>query len=107
MTVPTVRPVLKWAGGKSRLLPQILAALPRRIETYYEPFIGGAAVFFALAGQRRFERAVLSDRNPALIDVYKALRKDPGGVIRVLKSYVHDEDEYYRIRGLDPKTLKL
>ena len=89
------------------MLPQILAALPRRIETYYEPFIGGAAVFFALATQRRFKRAVLSDRNPALIDVYKALREDADAVIRVLESYEHNEDEYYRIRSLDPTKLKL
>jgi DNA adenine methylase len=104
---PPVRPVLKWAGGKSRSLPQILKALPERIETYYEPFIGGAAVFFALAGARRFESAVLSDRNPALIDVYVALQKDPGAVIRVLKGYTHSEDEYYRIRSIDPESLDL
>jgi DNA adenine methylase len=105
MTRP-VRPVLKWAGGKSRSLPDILAALPERIGTYYEPFIGGAAVFFALASEQRFKKAVLSDRNPALIDVYKALKKDPAGVIKVLRTYVHDQDEYYRIRSLDPKTLE-
>jgi DNA adenine methylase len=99
------RPVLKWAGGKSRSLPDILAALPERIDTYYEPFIGGAAVFFALASEKRFKKAVLSDRNPALIDVYSALKKDPEGIIKVLRTYVHDQDEYYQIRSLDPKTL--
>jgi DNA adenine methylase len=107
MTVRAVRPVLKWAGGKSRSLPQILAALPTEIGTYYEPFIGGAAVFFALAAERRFRRAVLSDRNPALIEVYQALRDDVDGVIRVLCRYKHNEDEYYRIRSLDPETLDL
>ena len=54
-------PFLKWAGGKRQLLPKILALAPARIETYYEPFIGGGAVFFALAAQRRFSRAVLGD----------------------------------------------
>ncbi len=39
------RPVLKWAGGKGRLVPKILAALPSNIRTYYEPFVGSAAVF--------------------------------------------------------------
>jgi DNA adenine methylase len=100
-----VRPVLKWAGGKSRSLPEILGALPERIETYYEPFIGGAAVFFALASEKRFKKAVLSDSNRALIEVYSGLKKDPEGIIKVLKTYVHDQDEYYRIRSLDPKTL--
>jgi DNA adenine methylase len=102
---PPVRPVLKWAGGKSRSLPEILKELPEQIETYYEPFIGGAAVFFALASARRFESAVISDGNPALIDVYKALKKDPEAVIRILRGYTHSEDEYYRIRSLDPKKL--
>jgi DNA adenine methylase len=104
MTVP-VRPVLKWAGGKSRSLPAILGALPERIGTYYEPFIGGAAVFFALATERRFKRAVLSDRNAALIEVYSGLQKDPEGIIRILKTYKYDQDTYYRIRALDPRAL--
>lgn len=100
-----VRPVLKWAGGKSRSLPSILSALPERIETYYEPFIGGAAVFFALASEKRFKKAVLGDRNPALVELYGHLQKDPEGIIKVLRTYVHNQDEYYRIRSLDPKTL--
>jgi DNA adenine methylase len=102
-----IRPVLKWAGGKSRSLPHILGEFPDAIGTYYEPFIGGAAVFFALATAKRFKRAVLSDRNPALIDVYRALKKDADAVIRVLETYRHEEDEYYRIRALDPGALDL
>ncbi len=104
MTLP-VRPVLKWAGGKSRSLPDILKELPDQIGTYYEPFIGGAAVFFALAAERRFKSAVLSDRNRDLIEVYRGLKKDPEGIIKVLRGYVHDRDEYYRIRSLEPSKL--
>ena len=44
----TARPFLKWAGGKSQLLPELVRRSPRRIETYYEPFLGGAALFFAV-----------------------------------------------------------
>ena len=58
------RPVLKWAGGKAQLVDHILPLLPREIRTYHEPFCGGGAVFFALAAQGRFKRAVLSDSNP-------------------------------------------
>jgi DNA adenine methylase len=107
MSQAPVRPVLKWVGGKSRSLPHILGEFPDKIGTYYEPFIGGAAVFFALATARRFKRAVLSDRNPALIDVYRALKKDADSVIAVLKKYRYERDEYYRIRALDPGELGL
>lgn len=102
-----IRPVLKWAGGKSRSLPDILAALPERIDTYYEPFVGGAAVFFALAGARRFRRAVLSDRNADLVEVYRGVKSDVEGVIRALRGYRYDRDEYYRIRALSPESLSL
>jgi DNA adenine methylase len=104
---PSVRPVLKWAGGKSRSLPDILAELPEQIDTYYEPFVGGAAVFFALVQPKRFRRAVLSDRNAALIDVYRAVKKDPDAVIQILSGYRYEHDEYYRVRAIDPKELDL
>ncbi len=101
------RPVLKWAGGKSRLLPEILRCLPEQIDTYYEPFVGSAAVFFALRTQGRFRKAVLSDRNHELIDVYRALKKDVDSVIAALKDHSYDKDVYYRVRATDPKTLDL
>lgn len=105
MRPSAVRPVLKWAGGKSRSLPSILASLPERIDTYYEPFVGGAAVFFALSEAKRFRRAVLSDRNADLIDVYRGLKADADAVIQVLRSYRYERDEYYRIRALVPADL--
>ena len=74
-------PFLKWAGGKRQLLPKILALAPARIETYYEPFIGGGAVFFALAAQRRFSHAVLGDANPELVNCYETIRDDVAGEI--------------------------
>lgn len=73
-TLPVARPVLKWVGGKGRLLPELLGRVPDSFEAYHEPFIGGGALFFALAGQGRLGRACLSDANPSLINVYLALR---------------------------------
>jgi DNA adenine methylase len=104
-----LRPILKWAGGKSRLVPLILSRLPAQISTYYEPFIGGGAVFFALAADKRFKRAVLGDKNRELIDVYKGVKADVDGVIALLEGYArqHDEDTYYATRDLDPDTLDL
>jgi len=92
------RPVLKWAGGKAKLAEAICALLPPRIDTYYEPFAGGAAVFFALAKQRRFRKAVLSDSNPELINVYEALKHDVEGVISTLRSWPYDEKMFYHLR---------
>src|SRR5450755_4957449 len=84
-----VKPVLKWAGGKRQLLEPILSfigeAFPEQIRTYYEPFAGGAAVFFALVAQNKFEHARLSDKNEDLIRVYRELRDDPELVIRELE----------------------
>ncbi|MBN2192047.1 MAG: DNA adenine methylase [Polyangiaceae bacterium] len=101
------RPVLKWAGGKTQLLERILPLLPERIDTYFEPFVGGAAVFFALASRKRFRRAVLADRNAELVDVYRALQQDVDGVIRWLVKYGenHNEDAFYHVRANRPTRL--
>lgn len=101
------RPVLKWAGGKAKLVPKILARLPTKIETYYEPFVGGAAVFFALSSEARFKRAVLSDRNSELVDVYKAIKKDVGALIKALGQHTYDRDAFYAVRAEDPSGLDL
>lgn len=78
------RPLIKWVGGKTQLLPQLLDLFPKKIRTYHEPFLGGGAVFFALAREGRFERAVLSDHNPRLINLYRATRDYPERVTRKL-----------------------
>lgn len=103
------RPFLKWAGGKTQLLPQLRAAMPPHIQTYYEPFLGGGALFFALQREGRFERAVLSDSNAELIAVYAQVRDEVEELIEALA--VHQRkyraasdraDYYYRIRGKRP-----
>lgn len=100
------RPVLKWAGGKAKLVASICALFPKEIDTYFEPFVGGAAVFFALAGQGRYRKAVLSDRNPELVNVYRALQSDVDAVIAVLRGWKYDEENYYRLRdAYKPKNL--
>jgi len=100
-----VKPVLKWAGGKRQLLEPILSfvesSFPGRIEKYYEPFAGGAAVFFALFARDKFERARLSDMNADLIRVYSALRDDAESVIAELEKLAELElskETYYLVR---------
>ncbi len=101
------RPVLKWAGGKGRLLPQLLARLPDDFQAYHEPFIGGGALFFALAGAGRSGPAYLSDANPSLIDVYRALRDGVDEVIAALQGHVYEREHYYRVRAQRPADLSL
>jgi DNA adenine methylase len=100
-----VKPVLKWAGGKRQLLEPILSfvdrSFPAHIEKYYEPFAGGAAVFFALVARGKFQRARLSDMNADLIRVYSALRDDADAVIVELEKLIElglTEAAYYQVR---------
>lgn len=100
------KPFLKWAGGKTALLPELLKAAPKQIETYYEPFLGGGALFFALQAEGRFKNAVLSDSNRELINAYVQVRDNVEGLIRALgvhqRKYRAAEDRaeyYYTIRG--------
>jgi DNA adenine methylase len=96
-------PLLKWAGGKRQLIDVILAHLPAKMETYFEPFVGGGAVFFALAAEGRFRHARLSDQNRELIETYRAVRDDVDEVIAELSLMDHSEDDYYRIRATNPR----
>ncbi len=73
-------PFLKWAGGKRALLPVLLPLVPKEFGTYYEPFVGGGALFFAL----RPDQAVLSDANERLIRTYRAVRDEPDRVVHLL-----------------------
>src|SRR5512138_2312638 len=93
---PVASPVIKWVGGKTKLLPALTARMPERFGRYYEPFAGGAALFFRVAP----ERAVLADSNPDLIGLYTCLARDPAGVIRKLEHHrsAHSESHYYATR---------
>ena len=91
------RPPLKWAGGKTQLLPEIVAKIPKKYGSYIEPFFGGGALFFALKPQR----AVIADSNPELISLYQTLASDVYGVIEQLGHFRHNEECFYRVRSQD------
>jgi len=93
-------PLVKWAGGKRRLLPEILEIAPPRFSKYFEPFFGGGAVFFSLLP----EAATLSDTNSELIQMYAQVRDYPEGVLRHLRQMRNSEEDYYRIRESRPRT---
>ncbi|MFQ5670723.1 MAG: DNA adenine methylase [Acidobacteriota bacterium] len=100
------RPFLKWAGGKRHSLPDLLHHLPESFHAYHEPFLGGGALFFALAGDARLRRAYLSDVNGPLMETYLSLRSDLDGVISALRRHKNEEAYYYRIRSLDVRRMK-
>lgn len=95
-----VSPVVKWPGGKRRLLPDIINLLPENYGDYFEPFLGGGALFFALLPQK----AVLGDVNEELIYFYKNLIDNPNKIIKRLQSMKNCSDRYYRIRSLHVKN---
>ena len=98
---PGCHPFVKWAGGKSQLIPQIIRLMPSRFARYFEPFLGGGAVFFHTASYNR--NAFLSDINVDLINAYKIIRNNVEELITALK-YHQDEytkspkSYYYRLR---------
>jgi DNA adenine methylase len=86
------KPFIKYAGGKGKLLHEILPLMPDSINTYYEPFVGGGAVFFALAEERRFRSAVISDTNTELIYAYLAVQMFPYELVSALHAIESQPD---------------
>lgn len=92
-----VMPFLKWVGGKRQLMTEIEPLLPSRISTYYEPFVGGGAVFL----HTQPKKAVINDFNSELINVYETIRDDVDSLIEHLATHENESDYFYQIRGLD------
>lgn len=108
------RPFLKWAGGKRQLLPELLSRLPRGFSRYHEPFVGGGALFFALAergllssqaGGKGASRARLADINAELVNAYQMVRDRVETLILLLGQFRNEEDFYYEVREQDTKQL--
>lgn len=97
---PPVQPLLKWAGGKRWLTKELLALFPARARRYYEPFLGGAAAFFAFQPKD----STLSDANAELINCYEQVRDHPEAVLRILGRFGNSEKSYYKVRGMQPAS---
>lgn len=94
-----LKPFTKWTGGKRQLLPVLKTHLPKDFATYYEPFVGGGALFFELMPIK----AVIGDLNEALINCYLQIKENPKQLVSLL--YEHQEknskDYYLALRHLD------
>lgn len=95
------KPLVKWAGGKSGLLLQLMAHFPQKFERYLEPFVGGGAVFFAL---KQRTPAVINDSNTELTTLYDVVRTEPKKLIRELGKLAdkYSETFYYEVRSSRP-----
>jgi DNA adenine methylase len=105
-----LRPFLKWAGGKTKLLTKLRARIPSSWDPsrnhYHEPFLGAGALYFSLLPTH----AHLSDANADLVTAWQAVRDDVDGVVAELvrwrDAYVKDpETTYYAVRLLSPEKL--
>lgn len=106
VTAAPLRPFLKWAGGKTRLLPRILPHAPASFENYHEPFLGGGAMFWAIR-ERINGAAHLHDLNEVLINVWQRVQEDPAGLHQALDWYMERDSKefYYEQRTAQPETL--
>jgi DNA adenine methylase len=98
-------PFVKWAGGKTQLLPDLDSRIPQ-FSRYFEPFLGGGALFFHLASRAKFS-AFLSDANSDLVVTYNAVKNDVDNLIALLQKHEarYRKDPvayYYRLRSVQP-----
>jgi len=112
MSAPQIRqnftkyqPFVKWVGGKRGLLSQIIPLIPKEFNNYFEPFVGGGALFFELysLGLLRDKKVYLFDINAELINAYEAVRSHPQDLINTLAEFKekHSKEFYYEIRSWD------
>jgi DNA adenine methylase len=100
-----IKPFLRWAGGKTWLLPRLDQFIPDKFSNYYEPFLGGGAVFFYLKQLGKLKnRIVLSDTNRELIDCYIQVRDNVTEIIEQLKYYKNEKDFYYFMRNSNSQS---
>lgn len=95
--LPIAKPLLKWAGGKTQMLPQLLPIIPQKYNKYIEPFFGGGALYFA----HQPKNAVIADSNPELVNLYQTVADDVEGVIKYLSVLPNTEETFYKVRALD------
>ncbi|WFQ95152.1 Dam family site-specific DNA-(adenine-N6)-methyltransferase [Mycoplasma feriruminatoris] len=95
----TLNSVVKWVGGKKQIQQTILDFIPNQFNNYIEPFVGGAAILFALQPTN----AIINDLNDELINIYNVIKNDPLKLIRLLEKHKknHSEEYFYQIRNLD------
>lgn len=90
-------PIIKWAGGKRQLMFELLKNMPKSFNRYFEPFIGGGALFFELQP----ENAYISDVNEELTNLYSVIKNNPNDLIEDLKKHEISKEYFLQIRSID------
>lgn len=98
-------PLVKWAGGKRSIMDKLTFRIPNEFNRYYEPFVGGGAVFF----ETGFKDAHLSDMNNDLVTMYNVVKTSPHELIDELKPHAanHSKEYFYEIRSQHELTDKI
>ncbi|MEM4483983.1 MAG: DNA adenine methylase [Candidatus Methanomethylicia archaeon] len=89
-----LKPFLKWAGGKRQIVDLLINNMPKSWNVYIEPFVGSGALFFRVMP----DKAIISDINPELMNVYKVIRDNVYELIKDLEKHENSSDYYYNIR---------
>jgi len=99
------QPFIKWVGGKRGLLSQVLPLIPKNFNNYFEPFVGGGALFFELysLGLLKNKKIYLFDINSELINAYNMVKTNPTLLINELEIFKqkHSKEFYYEVRAWD------
>jgi DNA adenine methylase len=96
-----IKPLLKWAGGKSQLLPVLREAIPVNFTRYVEPFFGGGALFWDVA----LSGSLIADSNPELIHFYTVVRDLPEALLEAVNEIPITKEHFYRVRSQVPDSL--
>ena len=97
----TPKPFVKWAGGKRQLINLLIDNAPTSFGRYFEPFVGGGALLFALLPSA----ATITDANPELINAYQIIRDELPALMKDLARHRNDEEYFYAIRAKQPARL--
>ena len=97
----SLTPIVKWAGGKRQILHKIMSSMPKTFNTYYEPFVGGGALFLEIEPKK----AIINDVNFELMSVYACLKDEELFRLMLKELEVHENkhslDYYYEVRDWD------
>jgi DNA adenine methylase len=94
------KPVIKWVGGKRQLMNEIKENMPKQYNKYFEPFIGGGALFFEL----KHKEAFINDYNNELTNLYEVIKNKPQELIKDLAKHENTAEYYYETREQDRKA---